>query len=70
MTAMRFTGRSRAPASVASENGSGVRLSESYLAAIAWIETLPENRSGSDKTWVEQTLEESRLHFAKAVRVS
>jgi hypothetical protein len=45
-------------------------LGESYLAAISRIEALPQNQSGSDKTWVELTLEESRQHFAKAIRVS
>ena len=67
---MRFPDDSAAQPPDLGVNESGFRLSESYLAAIAWIENLPQNQNGSDKTWVEETIEESRLHFAKAVRVS
>ena len=67
---MLFPDDSAAQAPDLGVNESGFRLSESYLAAIAWIENLPQNQNGSDKTWVEEAIEESRLHFAKAVRVS
>ena len=67
---MRFPDDSAAQAPDLGVNESGFRLSESYLAAIAWIENLPQNQNGSDKTWVEETIEESRLHFQKTVRVN
>ncbi len=67
---MQIPDDSAAQAPDSGVNESRSRLSESYLAAIAWIENLPQNQNGSDKTWVEETIEESRLHFAKAVRVS
>ena len=31
-------------------------LSEEYLRLIARVERLPENRPGTDKTWVERAL--------------
>jgi hypothetical protein len=44
-------------------------LSEEYLRHIKIVESLPENQSGADKTWVERTYRASMEHYAKARRV-
>jgi len=67
---MRFPGDFAAQAPDSGINEGGFRPSGSYLAAITWIENLPQNQNGSDKTWVEEAFEESRLHFQKTVRVN
>jgi hypothetical protein len=46
-----------------------VSLSNGYQRAIAQIESLAENRQGSDKTWVESSLLEYRAHYSRAIRV-
>jgi hypothetical protein len=46
-----------------------VVLSEEYLRAVRQVEALPANQDGSDKTWVERVLRESREHYTKARRV-
>ncbi len=46
-----------------------VPLSEDYLEDIRWLESLPENQSGTDKTWVEKAIEQSLAHLAKAIRI-
>jgi hypothetical protein len=46
---------------------SPVTLSREYLDAVAWVESLPENRSGADKSWVARLLRDSRSHHARAV---
>ena len=46
-----------------------VVLSEEYLRAVRQVEALQDNRDGSDKTWVERVLRESREHYARARRV-
>ena len=46
-----------------------VPLSETYLKAVARVESLRRNQSGTDKTWVDETIRDSEAHFAKAVRV-
>jgi hypothetical protein len=39
------------------ENPPGpLKLNRKYLRNVAWQESLPDNQSGSDKTWVERTL--------------
>ena len=43
-------------------------LDAAYLHAIDQLESLPENRSGADKTWVERALRAWREHYARAVR--
>ena len=50
-------------------DAAGDVLSEAYRAAIARLESLDQNQSGSDKTWVEEALESSRRHLQSAVRV-
>ena len=55
-----------AAASAPKETGP-VTLSKEYLDAVAWVESLPENQSGSDKSWVRRHLEESRRHHTRAV---
>jgi hypothetical protein len=45
------------------------RLSSEYLRLIELVESLPENQTGSDKTWVEVHLRESKEHFEKARRI-
>jgi hypothetical protein len=44
-------------------------LDVSYRRAIARLESLPENQSGADKTWVERAIADWRKHYASAVRV-
>jgi hypothetical protein len=44
-------------------------LGERYRRAIERLESLPENRSGADKTWVERALASWQAHYARAVRV-
>jgi hypothetical protein len=46
-----------------------VVLEEGYLRAIETIENLPSNRSGSDKSWVFEALEQARQHLARARRL-
>ena len=45
-----------------------IDLDEEYLRAIAAVETLPQNRSGADKSWVWRTIDSSDRHFAGAIR--
>jgi hypothetical protein len=45
-----------------------VTLSREYLDAVSRVETLPENRSGADKSWVGRSVENSRRMYARAVR--
>lgn len=33
-------------------------LDEDYLRLIAWVESLPENQAGSDKTWIHRCIPE------------
>lgn len=51
------------------ENLVAKELSPAYLRLIEMVESLPENQTGSDKTWVETLLRESREHFEKARRI-
>ena len=44
-------------------------LSEEYLRHIEIVEALPENQSGTDKTWVERAIRAWNEHYAKAVRI-
>jgi hypothetical protein len=43
-----------------------VTLSDEYLRHIKMVESLPENQSGADKTWVERTYRASEEHFKKS----
>ena len=43
-----------------------VRLSARYLRWVRVQESWPENQDGSDKTWVERSLREYRLHIENA----
>ena len=52
-----------------SSAGEPVVLSEKYLADIARVESLVQNQSGSDKTWVEKALRDAEAHLARAKRV-
>lgn len=45
-----------------------VPLSEAYRRAIEQTESLAENRSGADKTWVERALQEYRAHYSRSSR--
>jgi hypothetical protein len=40
-----------------------------YARAIARVEALPANQSGSDKSWVFEALCANQAHFARARRV-
>jgi hypothetical protein len=42
-----------------------VTLDEAYLQMIARVEAMPQNQDGTDKSWVWECLENSRLHFAR-----
>ncbi len=44
-------------------------LPPQYLACLQILEALPENRSGADKTWVEEALQAFREHYCQARRV-
>jgi hypothetical protein len=46
-----------------------VSLTDDYLACVRAVEDLPQNRPGTDKTWLEAAREEFRRHFAAARRV-
>ena len=39
-----------------------------YRNALERIESLPENRSGADKSWVSRCLKENEDHFSRARR--
>jgi hypothetical protein len=43
-----------------------VTLDAVYLRAIERVEALPENQSGSDKTWVVEAQRQFREHFGRA----
>ena len=45
-----------------------VSLGQEYLRAIDWVESLPKNQSGADKSWVPRLLKQSRAFYARAVR--
>jgi len=45
------------------------RLTHGYQQAIERLESLRENQSGADKTWVERAIAEWHDHYARAVRV-
>ena len=52
----------------APEEGAVV-LSREFVEAVRRWEDAPHNRPGTDKTWVERLVEESRRHHRSAVRV-
>ena len=54
---------------VGSAKSGPATLSAEYLKAIARCETLPENRNGCDKTWVERSRRQFREHYAHAKQV-
>jgi hypothetical protein len=45
-----------------------IEIDDEYRHAIELVEALPENQSGSDKTWVHRLVQESEAHFARARR--
>jgi hypothetical protein len=46
-----------------------VTLAPEYLRAVRYLESLPENRNGADKTWVHRAIGEFREHYVRAKRV-
>jgi hypothetical protein len=58
--------RRRAEARLAA-NGP-IELDEAYLRAVRKLESLPQNRSGADKSWVERARRRWRDHYARASR--
>jgi hypothetical protein len=42
---------------------------EEYLELVKMVEAHPSNRTGADKTWVEEVLEANRRHYRHATRV-
>ena len=60
----------RAPDSIPSPDAEEkVELGSDYLDAIDRVESLPQNRSGEDKTWVWEVIERDRRHFERAMRI-
>ena len=45
-----------------------VRLSRDYLRRIARLEAMPENASGTDKTWVHKAHADAVRHLRSAKR--
>lgn len=46
-----------------------IELDDAYLAAIARVESLAQNQSGADKTWVTRATRAFDRHFAEITRV-
>ena len=46
-----------------------IDLDDEYLRLIALVESIPDNQSGADKTWVWEAEDEFQRHFARAIRV-
>jgi len=46
-----------------------IEVGEAYRQAVERLESLPENQSGADKTWVERAIASWRAHYARAIRV-
>lgn len=46
-----------------------VTLDDAYLRLIRHVESLPQNQSGADKTWVWESIEAFEQHYRHAVRV-
>lgn len=42
-----------------------VTLSDEYLELLRRVEDLPQNQSGTDKTWVESSLREYVEHYSR-----
>jgi hypothetical protein len=45
-----------------------IEVDATYLQAVKKLESLPENRSGADKTWVERAMRSWQRHYARAAR--
>ena len=45
-----------------------IELDEAYLRAVKKLESLPQNVSGADKSWVERAIQSWRDHYARASR--
>ena len=45
-----------------------VTLTEEYLRMVGEVESAPDNRSGTDKTWVEAAQREFREYFVRVAR--
>lgn len=65
--ALRAIDEAVAEAEVARLSGP-VTLDDAYLRAVERVEALPENQSGSDKTWVHDAQRQFREHFKRARR--
>ena len=46
-----------------------IELTDEYLALIAKVEALPQNRSGADKSGVERSAKAFREHYLRARRM-
>ncbi|HEX6812504.1 MAG TPA: hypothetical protein VF384_12840 [Planctomycetota bacterium] len=44
-------------------------LDDEYLAMIAWVDAMPCNRPGTDKTWVHELHDSVVAHFATCRRL-
>jgi hypothetical protein len=44
-------------------------LTEAFLRAIVRWENAPHNQPGTDKTWVEKLIAETRDHHRRALRI-
>jgi len=45
-----------------------IELDEAYLRAVKKLESLPQNQSGADKSWVERAIRGWRDHYARVSR--
>jgi hypothetical protein len=45
-----------------------VSLSEEYLRAVEYVESLPKNQSGADKSWIPKAQEQFLRHYRVAQR--
>ena len=47
----------------------GIEVDDEYRQAIALVESLPQNQSGADKTWIWRAEQAFRDHYRKSRRL-
>jgi hypothetical protein len=53
-------------ASLPPEDKARIRtLDDAYMAAVRWVEDLPCNQTGADKSWVARVEESDRRYFSR-----
>jgi len=63
----RNDGHNKEPSS--EEERERLELSPEFLHALRWWENAAHNRPGSDKSWIERLVENSRRHHRSARRI-